>query len=113
MFGRDLTDQVRADSKDEERQVPVIVEKCIEAVEARGEPSLVTVARCTLTRSKHWNMKGSIERLEARVKRSPLPRCLNEEIMLLLIFAMPINSMTSVALHLFSRPISALYQCLC
>lgn len=38
MFGRDLTEQVRADSKYEERQVPVIVEKCIEAVEARGEP---------------------------------------------------------------------------
>jgi len=36
MFGRDLTEQVCADSKDEERQVPVIVEKCIEAVEARA-----------------------------------------------------------------------------
>ncbi|KAF8161043.1 hypothetical protein B0H34DRAFT_699173 [Crassisporium funariophilum] len=36
MFGRDLTEQVRADSTDEERQIPVIVEKCIEAVEARA-----------------------------------------------------------------------------
>jgi hypothetical protein len=36
MFGRDLTEQVRADSKYEERQVPVIVEKCIEAVETRA-----------------------------------------------------------------------------
>ncbi|PPQ68189.1 hypothetical protein CVT25_015021 [Psilocybe cyanescens] len=35
MFGRDLTEQVHADSKGEDRQVPVIVEKCIEAVEAR------------------------------------------------------------------------------
>lgn len=33
MFGRDLTEQVRADSKDEERLVPVIVEKCIDAVD--------------------------------------------------------------------------------
>ena len=41
MFGRDLTEQVRADSKYEERQVPVIVEKCIEAVETRGELPLV------------------------------------------------------------------------
>ncbi|KAF8906585.1 hypothetical protein CPB84DRAFT_1675734 [Gymnopilus junonius] len=36
MFGRDLSEQVQADSKDEERHVPVIVEKCIEAVEARA-----------------------------------------------------------------------------
>ncbi|KAF9049694.1 hypothetical protein BJ165DRAFT_1525038 [Panaeolus papilionaceus] len=36
MFGRDLIEQVRSDSKEEERQVPVIVEKCIEAVEARA-----------------------------------------------------------------------------
>lgn len=34
MFGRDLVEQVRADSKDEDRQIPVIVEKCIDAVEA-------------------------------------------------------------------------------
>ncbi|PPQ70696.1 hypothetical protein CVT24_000178 [Panaeolus cyanescens] len=36
MFGRDLIEQVRSDSKEEERQVPIIVEKCIEAVEARA-----------------------------------------------------------------------------
>ncbi|KAF8647087.1 hypothetical protein AX16_006921 [Volvariella volvacea WC 439] len=34
MFGRDLIEQVRADSKDGDRFVPVIVQKCIEAVEA-------------------------------------------------------------------------------
>jgi Rho-type GTPase-activating protein 1/2 len=45
MFGRDLTEQVRADSKYEERQVPVIVEKCIEAVEARGELPLVAARK--------------------------------------------------------------------
>lgn len=36
MFGKELIEQVEADSKGEERQVPVIVEKCIDAVEARG-----------------------------------------------------------------------------
>ncbi|KAI0085050.1 hypothetical protein BDY19DRAFT_997119 [Irpex rosettiformis] len=34
MFGRDLAEQVRADSKDEDRVIPVIVEKCIDAVDA-------------------------------------------------------------------------------
>ncbi|KAF9792592.1 hypothetical protein BJ322DRAFT_995743 [Thelephora terrestris] len=34
MFGRDLIEQVRADSKGEERYIPVIVEKCIDAVDA-------------------------------------------------------------------------------
>ena len=46
MFGRDLIEQVLADSMDEDgpRQVPVIVEKCIDAVEALGEllPSLTS-----------------------------------------------------------------------
>jgi hypothetical protein len=37
MFGRELTEQVRADSKHSERMVPLIVEKCIAAVEASGE----------------------------------------------------------------------------
>ncbi|EAU91294.2 signal transducer [Coprinopsis cinerea okayama7 len=34
MFGRDLIEQVRADSKGGERRIPVIVEKCVDAVEA-------------------------------------------------------------------------------
>ncbi|KAG8904479.1 hypothetical protein FRB99_001691 [Tulasnella sp. 403] len=34
MFGRDLVDQVRADARGTDRVIPVIVEKCIEAVEA-------------------------------------------------------------------------------
>ncbi|KAH9847161.1 RhoGAP-domain-containing protein [Lenzites betulinus] len=33
MFGRDLIEQVRSDSKDEPRVLPVIVEKCIDAVD--------------------------------------------------------------------------------
>ena len=39
VFGRDLIEQVHADSTDSDgsRQVPVIVEKCIDAVEALGE----------------------------------------------------------------------------
>ncbi|RDB16810.1 putative Rho-type GTPase-activating protein 3 [Hypsizygus marmoreus] len=34
MFGRDLVEQVHADCNDDEHQVPVIVEKCIDAVES-------------------------------------------------------------------------------
>lgn len=36
MFGRDLAEQVRAESKDEEHTIPVIVEKCIDAVDTLG-----------------------------------------------------------------------------
>ena len=36
MFGRDLVEQVRSDSKGANRLIPVIVEKCIDAVEASG-----------------------------------------------------------------------------
>jgi hypothetical protein len=36
MFGRELTEQVRADSKISDRMVPIIVEKCIAAVDAIG-----------------------------------------------------------------------------
>lgn len=38
MFGRDLIEQVRADAKAGDRLTPVIVEKCISAVEALGKP---------------------------------------------------------------------------
>ena len=36
MFGRELFEQVQADSQGDDRQVPIIVEKCIQAVEAVG-----------------------------------------------------------------------------
>lgn len=36
MFGRDLVEQVHTDSQGDDRQVPIIVEKCIQAVEAIG-----------------------------------------------------------------------------
>ena len=36
MFGRDLIEQVQADSVTKDTFVPVIVEKCIQAVEANG-----------------------------------------------------------------------------
>lgn len=39
MFGRDLTEQVQADGQGGYRQVPVIVEKCIAAVDALGKKS--------------------------------------------------------------------------
>ena len=37
MFGRELTEQVRSDSKISDRMVPLIVEKCIAAVDANGK----------------------------------------------------------------------------
>lgn len=38
MFGRDLIEQVKADSRGSgERLVPVLVEKCINAVDELGE----------------------------------------------------------------------------
>lgn len=40
MFSRDLIEQVHWDTRDEDRRVPVIVEKCIDAVETRGKHSL-------------------------------------------------------------------------
>ena len=46
MFGRELTEQVRADSKVCDRMVPLIVEKCIAAVDASGKsPALEWVSR--------------------------------------------------------------------
>jgi len=42
MFGRDLMEQVHSDTKDEDRRVPVLVEKCIDAVEARGKRNSMT-----------------------------------------------------------------------
>lgn len=36
MFGRDLIEQVRADARGSDRFIPVIVEKCIKAVEDSG-----------------------------------------------------------------------------
>jgi hypothetical protein len=36
MFGRELIEQVYADGQGTDRAVPVIVEKCIEAVEESG-----------------------------------------------------------------------------
>ena len=37
MFGRNLTEQVRADARGGDRQVPIIVEKCVDAVEVLGK----------------------------------------------------------------------------
>jgi hypothetical protein len=49
MFGRELTEQVRADSKFSDRMVPLIVEKCIAAVDDSGEsPSYRNGQRFTL-----------------------------------------------------------------
>lgn len=36
MFGRELTEQVRSDSRVTDKMTPLLVDKCIEAVEANG-----------------------------------------------------------------------------
>ena len=45
MFGRDLIEQVRADSAKEHRDIPMIVEKCISAVELNGECAIDSYQR--------------------------------------------------------------------
>ena len=40
MFGRDLIEQIQFESRDEPRLIPIIVEKCIEAVDALGVLSM-------------------------------------------------------------------------
>jgi len=47
MFGRDLIEQVRADAADDDSFVPIIVEKCIEAVEVRGRRSKCLISAHT------------------------------------------------------------------
>lgn len=49
MFGRDLVEQVRADTRGSERFIPVIVEKCIDAVEASGTCSCLQISLLGLT----------------------------------------------------------------
>ena len=44
MFGRELTEQVRADARPTDKMVPLIVEKCIAAVEDSGEPHSTGIA---------------------------------------------------------------------
>lgn len=46
MFGRELVEQVQADSRGDDRQVPIIVDKCIQAVEAVGKMP-VSTTECT------------------------------------------------------------------
>ncbi len=64
VFGRDLIEQVQNDGRGDDRQVPIIVEKCIQAVEATG---MIDVPfNCQNQANilcKHWNMKVSIARL--------------------------------------------------
>ena len=45
MFGRDLIEQVRADSSKEHRDIPIIVEKCISAVELLGGSTIISISR--------------------------------------------------------------------
>lgn len=49
MFGRNLAEQVRADARGGDREVPIIVEKCVDAVEALGK---FFVSYCSSSRPK-------------------------------------------------------------
>jgi hypothetical protein len=44
MFGRELTEQVRADARPNDKMVPLIVETCIAAVEGTGESHSIGTA---------------------------------------------------------------------
>lgn len=67
MFGRDLIEQVREDSKNSKNSelvVPIIVEKCIEAVEANGMLSrsalFVDDVCCDLTIFGSYGLRGHL-----------------------------------------------------
>jgi hypothetical protein len=47
MFGRDLIEQAQYDGRGDDRQVPILVEKCIQAVEAIGAADALIVERTT------------------------------------------------------------------
>ena len=54
MFGRDLIEQVNSDAKGTDRAIPVIVEKCISAMEALGTyPATLSVFTLSYTQLSH------------------------------------------------------------
>ena len=65
MFGRDLIEQVRADAKGGDRLIPVIVGKCIMAVEALGKPVYLVGLFGTNSVTQPWIMRVSTARQEA------------------------------------------------
>lgn len=70
MFGRDLIEQVRADGRGGPRNVPVIVEKCIEAVEELGMFHMIATKSRYLMKHdicQQWTMKAYTEKLADRV----------------------------------------------
>jgi hypothetical protein len=70
MFGRDLIEQVRVDARGGDRLVPIIVEKCILAVEALGKASTYLVEFFdNYSVIQPWIMRGSTARRE--VPRNP------------------------------------------
>ena len=69
MFGRDLIEQVRADSRDDHRFVPVIVEKCIDAVDNIGtavDSGPGPLALMNVPGLQPWNTRASTARRAAR-----------------------------------------------
>lgn len=67
MFGRDLVEQVQADSRNTPRDVPVLVEKCIDAVEELGKSTRL-VDHHRLTSGQLWTTRVSTAKQAVRVK---------------------------------------------
>jgi len=62
MFGRDLIEQVRADARGGDRLIPIIVEKCILAVEELGKAYCLVELFDTDSVIQPWIMKVSTAR---------------------------------------------------
>ncbi len=67
MFGRDLIEQVRLDAKGGTRLIPVIVEKCISAVEALGKSICLVELFHTDSALQPWTMRVSTVRRAVRL----------------------------------------------
>jgi len=100
MFGRDLIEQVQADSKGEHRFVPVIVEKCIEAVEILGMLSQTKARDSSTDFSQLWITKASTARLAALASQRQSSSFLSGATTLHSTCEIPTGSMTYAVLRL-------------
>lgn len=100
MFGRDLVEQVHADARGSGRNIPVIVEKCLQAVEASGESmSVLYVGTCFFDKFARQvsTMKASIVKLVVLGSPKPSLSCLSVETTTLSIFWTERRSTISLA----------------
>lgn len=104
MFGRPLREQIAADGQ----PIPVIVSKCIEAVEAQGKSERMHTG-LRLILPQLWITKEFIGRQEARVCPNSLHSCSREVNTTLSTFKTRIGSTTSIRSPRFSRTTSDNY----